>query len=67
MNRRKHERTIITIPPSELPQIVEVIVVNDPHKGTARLGFIAERHIQIVRDDAIVAEPDELLGKEPQS
>lgn len=56
LRRSVEEEVIITVPPSTEAQTVVVKVTGiskEPESnGTVSLGFIAERQVSIVRDDA---------------
>ncbi len=51
--REIRERVMLTVPPSDNPQTIEVEVVQIC-LSQVRLGFTADKRVAIVREDAIV-------------
>lgn len=50
--RKSRQKITITVPPSDIPQEIEVSVVS-VRGDIARLGFECAKEIRIVRDDVI--------------
>lgn len=61
--RYRGEKSVITVPPSDVPTRIEVMVV-DVLPGKARLGFDAPRDVAIHRDE-IQAEIDREGSRRP--
>lgn len=55
LRRKKEQRIFITVPPSDKPAEITVLVCHVDNTA-ARLGFETSREVAIVRDDAIKRE-----------
>lgn len=58
LRRNKYEKIEITVPPSTTPTKIMVVVVG-VNDYNAKIGIEAERHVQVLREEAIVRIPHE--------
>lgn len=58
LTQEAQSRTVITVPPSDKEQVIEVVTVRIGPRS-ARLGFAADRSVRIVRDDAVAKREKE--------
>lgn len=58
LKRNKYEKIEITIPPSATPTKIMVVCCDTFHRY-AKIGIGAERHIQVLREEAIARIPHE--------
>lgn len=57
---KQHGTATISVPPStEWTQIEVTLIRPGRHGGDTRVGFTAPRAVQIVRDDAVLQEPQD--------